>query len=175
MLSRILKNVKVFVLCVVPLCALVGCGTLQVGIESTPTPGQAAKSTATPTNSVVITATRPSVSPTPTETTPLATVTAAPERITFPVGGTSFTFETKLVEGVPQRYVLHILAQQKMSITSSSNVTMTVLDAQDNPLPASASSPGQWQATVPQTGDYVVELLGQGLVAVTINIPPSGS
>jgi hypothetical protein len=170
-----MKNIRFFVFCVMPLCALVGCGTLEVGIESTPTPGQAAKSTATPTNSVVITATRVSVSPTPTETTPLATVTTAPERITFPVGGTSFTFETKLVKGVPQRYVLHILAQQKMSITSSSNVTITVLDSRNNPLQASVSSPGQWQATVPQTGDYIVELLGQGLVTVTINIPPSGS
>lgn len=175
MLPTVMAKPKFLVLYVVILCALVGCGTLEVGIERTPTPVQATETSATATRTAVITPTRVVVSPIPTETVPPATVPAAPERITFPVGGTSFTFTTKLVKGVPQRYILHVLAQQEMSITSSSNVTISVLDSQENPLPASTSSPGQWKATVPQTGDYIFELLGQGFVTVTINIPPPGS
>jgi hypothetical protein len=170
-----MKNIERVVFFVALLCALAGCGTLEVGIESTATPLPSAKSTATATGTAVNTPTKVLVSPTQTESAPAATATSAPERITFPVNGTTFAFTTKLTDGVAQRYILLILAQQKMSITTGSNVTVTVLDARNNPLQPSASSPGQWQGTIPQTGDYIIVLFGQGLVTVTINIPPPGS
>lgn len=175
MLCRMMADINSLVLSVMILCALAGCGTLEVGIERTPTPVQATETRPTATHTTVITPTRVVASPIPTETAPPETATASPERITFPVGGTTFTFTTKLIKGVPQRYILHVLAQQEMSITSSINVTITVLDSQGNPLEASTVSPGQWRGTVPQTGDYIFELLGQGLVTVTINIPAPGS
>jgi hypothetical protein len=160
--------------------AIAGCGTLEVGIESSPTPAPTVRSTSTVTASATGTAVltpTPLASPTParTESTPQATATSEPDRITFPVGGNTFTFNARLTRGEAQRFILRILAQQTMSITTGSNVTVTVLDARNDPLQPSASSPGQWQGTLPQTGDYIIVLLGQGLVTVTIEIPPPGS
>lgn len=160
---------------------LAGCGTLEVGVESGATPSPTAANTATATPSatatavVVRTSTSSPASPSPTQRAPEATATPAPDRITFPVGGNAFVFTAKLLRGEPQRYVLRILAGQTMSITTGSNVTVTVLDAGNNPLQPSLSSPGKWQGAIPQTGDYIVVLLGQGLVTVTIEIPPPGS
>ncbi len=147
-----------------------GCGTLQVGVEA-----------AHPATSLVIvvtntpgpTSTRPPVRPTPTGT-PAPTPSVPPERISFPVGGTTFAFTARLNEGVTQRYVLQILAQQKMTITTSSHVTIQVFDANNQPLKPTSSQPGQWQGTIPQTADYIIALRGQGLVNVSIDIPPPG-
>jgi hypothetical protein len=174
-------GIKYSVLCVLVLCTLSGCGTLEVGIETSPTPAPTAQNTATPTATATSTATPESTripapaSPTLTEPAPGPTATAAPDRITFPVGGNAFTFTARLIKGEPQRYILRILAQQKMSITTGSNVTITVLTSDNSYLQPSVSSPGQWQGTLPETGDYIIVLVGQGLVTVTIDIPPQAS
>jgi hypothetical protein len=167
---------------VVLVSALAGCGTLEVGIESTPTPAPTVQSTATATptatatGTAALTPTLPA-SPIPSRTAsaPQSTATSEPDRITFPVGGNTFTFTARLTKGEAQRFILRILAQQTMSITTASTVTVTVFNARNNPLQPTASSPGQWQGTIPETGDYVIVLLGQGLVTVTIEIPPPGS
>lgn len=161
------------------LAALAGCGTLEVGIETTPLPSPSAQVATTPTSAVT---SAPAVTPThlpptftPTEPSPAPSATAAAERITFPVGGTTFAFTTRLVSAAAQRYVLAILAQQTMTITSGSNVTIRVLDASGDIVQASTSSPGLWEGTIPQNGDYTIVLVGQGFVTVTIEIPPRGS
>jgi hypothetical protein len=175
------SNVKSWLLYVMILFALSGCGTLEVGIETSPTPAPTAQSTSTPIATATpiappeSTRTPVPVSPTATEPAPVPTETPAPDRITFPVGGNTFAFTARLVRGEPQRYVLRILAQQTMSITTGSNVTITVLTGDNNFLQPSVSSPGLWQGTLPQTGDYTIVLLGQGLVTVTIEIPPQAS
>lgn len=156
-----------------------GCGTLEVGIETTPMPTPSVQSAATPTlagtSTPFITPTHLPATFTPTQATAAPSPTAAAERITFPVGGTTFDFTTRLAAGVEQRYILQILAQQRMSITTGSNVTIRVLDANNKIVPPTSSSPGLWQGTIPQTGDYTIVLVGQGFVTVTIEIPPLGS
>lgn len=175
-----MKRTGLLIFCVVFVSVLAGCGTLEVGIEGSPTPAPTVQSTATAaaaTATPLSTVTRLPASPSPTLTEPAPgpTATPAPDRITFPVGGNTFTFNARLTKGEAQRFILRILAQQKMTITTGSNVTVTVYDDANELLQPSASSPGQWQGTIPQTGDYVIVLLGQGFVTVTIEIPPPGS
>jgi hypothetical protein len=147
-----------------------GCGTLQVGIEGAtrvPVPAPTATNTPRPTATQVV-------------ATPTLTISVAPsptltaERINFPIHATNFTFSTHLNAGVPDRYVLQVLAQQTMTLTTSRNVTIQVFDAQGNPVKATTSSAGQWQGTIPQTGDYIIVLRGQGFINVSIDIPPPG-
>ena len=141
--------------------ALAACGTLQVGIEpSTPT-----------TIHIPSTVTQSSVAPAPT---PLSTAVPPPVRINFPTGSTTFTFTTRLNQGVPERYVLQILASQKMMISTSGNATIEVLDAQNQLLTPTSAEANLWQGTIPETGDYMIVLDGDGLITVTINIPPLG-
>lgn len=161
------------------LAALEACGTLEVGIETTPLPSPSVQAAATPTQVATslpaVTPTHLPVTLTPTQPPPAPSATAAAERITFPVGGTTFAFTTRLVSGAAQRYVLQILAQQTMTITSGSNVTIKVMDARGNIVQASTSSPGLWEGTIPQNGDYTIVLVGQGFVTVSIEIPPPGN
>ncbi len=160
---------------------LVGCGTLQVGIE--PNATSVPPATAFPTS----TARAIGVTPTDTISTPTQVVStpaptpatgpspsSAPVRINFPVGGTNFSFPTRLTKGVPERYILQVMAQQKMTITTSRNVTIEVLDAHGAPLTATSSTAGQWQGTMPQTADYIIVLRGDGFISVSIDIPPPG-
>lgn len=164
---------------IIAAAAVAGCGTLEVGIETTPIPTPivqpVATTTATASSTPTSTATSVPASLVPTEPAPQPSATSGAVRITFPVGGTTFTFTSKLVAGVQERYVLNIQARQNMSITTGSTVTIKVLDARNNILQPTASSPGVWQGTIPQTGDYTIVLVGQGFVTVTIEIPPPGS
>lgn len=145
--------------------ALAACGTFQIGIEPVTTPLPAA-ATAT----AIATETQLAAVP------DIATATARPpERINFPVGGTNFTFTTHLDKSVPDRYVLQVLAQQKMTITSSTNVSIEVFNTDDKLVGATTAAPGQWLGTIPQTGDYIIVLHGDGFVTVTIAIPAPGS
>lgn len=140
--------------------ALAACGTLQVGIEP-PTP-QAAPPSPTATSS--------SASP----ATAVTLTVGPPERITFPVGSTTFTFTTRLNPGAAERYVLQILAMQKMTVTTSSNAAVQVFDAQSHLLAPASTGPNLWQGVIPETGDYIIVLQGNGLLTVSINIPPLG-
>ncbi len=143
-------------------CALGACGTFEIGVEPPATPVRA------PATLIAI-ATQAQSSAVPD----IATATPRPpERINFPVGGTNFTFTTHLDKSVPDRYVLQVLAQQKMTITSSTNVTIEVFDTNNKLVGATTAAPGQWVGTIPQTGDYLIVLHGDGFITVTIAIPP---
>ena len=179
-----MANLKRILRLIILASVLAGCGTLQVGIEATTTsvshPTVSTTSTISATNTVVETPT--GVVPTVTLVAPTsvptisvrASPTAAPERINFPVGGTNFSFPTKLTRGVPERYILQVIAQQKMTITTSRNVTVSVLDVHGAPVRATSDQPGQWQGTIPQSADYVIVLKGEGFINVSIDIPPPG-
>ncbi len=140
---------------------LTACGTLQVGIEP---------ATPHPVSVPTLTATKPVLSPAPDPTG----TAEPPVRINFPSGGTNFTFTTRLGAGVPERYVLQILAMQKMTITTSAAATIQVFDAQNRLVAPASASPTLWQGTLPQTGDYMIMLQGIGLNSVSIDIPPPG-
>jgi hypothetical protein len=96
----------------------------------------------------------------------------APQRINLPPGSTSVTFPTSLVRGVPQSYVLHILAQQQLLVTTDNDVaTLDVLSPGGNLLPPTYEQPGNWEFSAPETGDYTLVFAGQGPLTPTITIP----
>jgi hypothetical protein len=109
----------------------------------------------------------PTNTPTPTESSP-----ESPERISFLPGSTSATRTPNLTPGSPKRYVLGVQEGQRMSITISSDATITILDTEGNPLAPISASQGLYKVLIPQTGDYTVVLAGEGKVTVSIDIPP---
>ncbi len=173
-----MANLKLILLFILLVIALGGCGTLQVGFETTATPAPVPAATMTNTASTSptnVVATPTNIVPTSIPTGPVAaSPTAALVRINFPVGGTNFSFPTRLTKGIPERYVLQVMAQQKMTITTSRNVTVEVLDTHSTQVSATANQPGQWQGTIPHTADYIIVLRGDGFINVSIDIPPPG-
>ncbi len=167
---------RAFVLVLIILCGLLlaGCGIFQVGVEAGPAGNSA------PTSTPPAAATRmpestslpaPSAPPSPT-----ANVTLPPPvRIYFGAGSTLYTLTASLRPGAPQTYVLQISAGQKLFVTATHSATITVLDARNQPLPATSNGPGEWQGQVPETADYIIVLRGEMDSVVTIRIPPPGS
>jgi photosystem II stability/assembly factor-like uncharacterized protein len=113
------------------------------------------------------------ISPLPGQPPP--PVPSALQRINFPPGATSATVTANLMPGIPQGYILRAQAGQQMAIAASGNATLALLDPQDNPLPPASFMPGQWEFALPQTGDYIIALLGRGQVTVTVSISPLSS
>jgi hypothetical protein len=94
-------------------------------------------------------------------------------RITFPPGNASTTFDTTLVTGAPQGYVLRVLGGQELRVSATGNALVGVLDSRDIPLPVQrAGRPGLWTVQVPATSDYTVVVYGDGPSTVTIFVPP---
>ncbi len=126
----------------------------------------------------------PTATPVPTATptlTPTATPTEAPpptpepiRRIRFAPGATSASFTVELAPGVPQQYVLKAMAGQRMTISAAGALPLAVslISPAGEVLPMLSPGPGQWQSTLPETGDYTIVLLGQGRVQITVRIPP---
>ncbi len=98
-----------------------------------------------------------------------------PVRINFLPGTSTYTFTTNLVAGVPQEYVLTILAGQTLYITKNGSATTQVIDAQGNALTGTSAQPGPYGVTISQTGDYVIALAGNGMTTVSLYIPPFGA
>lgn len=99
---------------------------------------------------------------------------ADPVRINFKPGSSTYTLTTNLVAGVPQDYVLSILAGQTLYITKNGNAKTQVIDAQGNALSTMSTQPGPYGVTISQTGDYVIALVGSGMTTVSLYIPPFG-
>ncbi len=94
-------------------------------------------------------------------------------RITFPPGNASTTFDTTLVSGASQGYVLRVLGGQELRVSATGNALVGVLDSGDIPLPVQrAGRPGLWTVQVPATSDYTVVVYGDGSSTVTIYVPP---
>jgi hypothetical protein len=94
------------------------------------------------------------------------------QRIRFAPGSTGYELTTDLVQGQPTAFVLGIAAQQQLSVWTMGNVTVSVLDPQDNPVLPVTPLPAQWQFAIQQTGDYTLVLFGSGTAWISINIPP---
>jgi hypothetical protein len=94
------------------------------------------------------------------------------QRIRFAPGSTGDYFRADLVQGLPAAFVLGISAQQQLNVAVQGNMTVAVLDPQDNALRPMVPLPAQWQFGIPQTGDYTLVLLGAGTGWISINIPP---
>ncbi|CAG0965575.1 hypothetical protein ANRL3_01161 [Anaerolineae bacterium] len=164
----------VFVVLALPI--VLACGTLEIGIERTPTPVLTPElPSPTPTSEPIVLA-----SPSATLASPTATVEAtlpsplSRERITFPPGGTTFSFTTNLTRGAPKAYVLTIYAQQQLIVNADGDVTIVVLDSQNKTIVPVSTRQGHWVGAIPYKGDCTIILRGEGTFNITINIPPLG-
>lgn len=93
-------------------------------------------------------------------------------RISFALGTTGLSFGQDLAQGSPAGYLLGISAQQQLTVTTRGNMTAALLDDHGDALLPSILAAGQWQFSIPQTGDYTLVLLGSGPEFLSINIPP---
>jgi uncharacterized protein YraI len=95
------------------------------------------------------------------------------QRISFPSGSTITTLSANLSTQNPRAYELRALANQRMYIdTDRSGIELVVLDPNGNLLsPIAATSTG-WEFRLPQTGDYIIIVQGQGSTRITVEIPP---
>lgn len=100
---------------------------------------------------------------------------AGSTRINFEPGTTAYTFSTALDQGVSQRYVFGVAASQVLYVIKSGNASVQVFDPQGSPLSAAIIQPGPWGVAIHQTGDHSLELLGQGIVSLTLYVPPLGA
>lgn len=154
--------------------SVLACGTLEIGIEQSVAPAPSATMQAAALSAPVFAT--PSATPTAASThAPTLAAPTTPERILFGPGDTSYIFSVNLTSGVPKTYLLQIQARQQMTVTTTTNVTITVLAAQDKPVTPTTAQPGQWAGTVPASGQYRLVLLGEGPAMITVNIPPGGS
>jgi hypothetical protein len=96
------------------------------------------------------------------------------QRIRFGVGATGYSFTPDLVQGWPLAFLLGITTGQQLDVSTQGNVTLALLDPQDNLVAPLAASASGWQFAIPQTGDYTIVLLGSGTVPISIRIPPLG-
>jgi hypothetical protein len=94
------------------------------------------------------------------------------QRIRFAPGSTGYYLSQDLAQGQPAAFTLGISAGQQLNVWTKVNVTVALLDLQDDALLPVIPSPAQYQFSIPQTGDYTLVLLGSGTVSVFINIPP---
>lgn len=115
------------------------------------------------------------ISPLPAQTPAPVPLPATLQRINFAPGATSATVTANLTRGIPQGYILRAQAGQQMAIAASGNATLALLDPEDNPMPPASFTPGHWEFALPQTGDYIIALLGRGQVTLTVSISPLSS
>ena len=172
------------------------CGPLQVGIESaTPAgrPGATGSPPATPSpergaptiaaletanaglaNQVAtLTAAQARSQPQPTPLTPAPPpAPVLPLRITFPPGSASATVRPDLAPGVPQVYVLKVLAGQHLLINADHDLQLQVTGPDGRLLTPVAARPQQWDYAVAQPGDQTLAFSGAGHVTITIYVPP---
>ena len=100
---------------------------------------------------------------------------ADPVRIDFLPGTSAYTFTTNLVAGVPQDYVLTILAGQTLYIIKNGSAKTQVIDPLGNALTGMSAQPGPYGVAISQTGDYTVVLSGNGMTTVSLYVPPFGA
>ena len=98
---------------------------------------------------------------------------AATTPIDFFPGTSSYTFTTNLALGVSQGYVVWAAAQQSLYITKSGDANVEVFDPMGNILATPTTQPGPWGVTATRSGNYTLVLYGQGLVTLSIFIPPT--
>jgi photosystem II stability/assembly factor-like uncharacterized protein len=115
------------------------------------------------------------ISPMPAQTPAPVPLPATLQRINFAPGATSATVTANLTQGIPQGYILRAQAGQQMAIAASGNATLALLGPEDSALPPASFTPGHWEFALTQTGDYIIALLGQGQVMLTVSISPLSS
>ncbi len=93
------------------------------------------------------------------------------ERVFFAPGTDSITLNPPLQPNVPKVYILGAMAGQTMFI-SRDNGSVSVFDPQGQMLSPSGGAAGTLAFALPLSGDYLVQIVGQGPATVTFRIPP---
>lgn len=93
------------------------------------------------------------------------------QRVQFPQGGVSVTYNEQLNPQQPRGYELRVMQGQQI-ITTAPGARIGVLDDQGRWLPAQRDSQGRHVAAIPRNDDYTVVVQGQGASQITIYIPP---
>jgi serine/threonine protein kinase len=107
----------------------------------------------TPTESVV-------ESPSPTDTPSPTPEPTPPTRRIRLLGGESFTDDGRLVSGAIVNYVIPAEAEQRLQVAmESEGVVLKILKPDGNAIAADASLVKSWEGSLPETGDYTVQLL----------------
>jgi hypothetical protein len=78
-----------------------------------------------------------------------------------------------LTQGTPQAFTLSALKGQLVSVLTSGSTTLSWLSPDGSLLLPTLAIPSQWQFALPQTGANTLVFIGQGMVQVTITIPPA--
>ena len=160
---------------------LAACGTLEVGIERTPTsqasptPGPTetvpapipTSTVAAPTPTSTVTAlptAMPSPTSTPTPQPPTPTPEPEPRRIRFAAGAMDAMMIGTLPPGGAERYVLRALAGQTLvvDITAPHPVLLSVWGADGTVLKREVGGTSHWEGELPSTQDYLLELASTG-------------
>lgn len=105
-----------------------------------------------------------------------------PERIRFPSGAASATFESVAIANAPKRYLVAASAGQEMTVnlvTPSAFTYITVLTPDGGNLAGADGIIQNWTGRLPVTGDYTVEVIntaqGAANFSLQVTIVPLGS
>jgi len=151
---------------------VLACGTLEVGIERTPTPQ--ASPTPGPTETVPAPSPAATVTALPTATSapastptpgpPSPTPEPEPRRIRFTAGTTSAAVAGTLSPGGADRYVLRALVGQTLivDVAAPQPVLLSVWGADGTVLKREMGGTSHWEGELPSTQDYLLELASAG-------------
>ncbi len=93
--------------------------------------------------------------------------------IQFAAGASSTSFTVNLTAGNPQAYTIRALSGQTLSVTTTGNANVALVNPTGTALVTSATMPvHQWQFPLPVTGTYTLVGMGSGSTIVTLSIPP---
>lgn len=171
---------------------LSACGTLQISIESAPTPDRGAIETvsalqaqnaqlrtqvaalsSTPSGPAALVA---PTTPAGSEASPSAAPRAA-TRITFLNGATVGVVNAHIGAGATQSFVLQAFQAQPMFVYAGSarnDVTLSMSQQDGTPILGEAAHQISWQGTLPRTADYYLTVHGGATTedySLTITVP----
>lgn len=96
------------------------------------------------------------------------------KRVRFPRGGTTATLKNSVVRGTRDRYTLGARAGQKMSVRITSvenNAVFDIYTPQGGTLAGEGEDSTDWSGTLPEDGDYIIEVGGtRGNATYTLEV-----
>ena len=92
-----------------------------------------------------------------------------PERIGFTDGPTT-TASTNLSQGRYEGVIFHAQSGQHLQVAVKGEATITLLTHEDQTVTPTSASLGKWSFQLPESGDYVVVILGEGVVQLTFTL-----
>lgn len=178
------------------ICALMlsvlGCGTLEISVDRTPTPdvystgtlgalqaqnADLATKIAALNSTVSAVTNTPLPQPTSTTMPPTLPAVTAATRITFLNGATVGVVNAPIQAAQSQSYVLKALKAQPMFVFVGSihnDVTVSIKMQDGTNILSESAHQNSWQGSLPQTGDYFLTIHGGGSTenfSLTVTVP----